>query len=488
MPLYSILFFLSLFLLLRYSRLFRFNGLNEWAFPILFSIKVLAGLFFIYVYSVHYGRGALSADAGAFMKESKMVNDVFYQSPIDYFKLLTGMGETNELIHKYLPLTFHWDVGDLTIINDSKNVLRIHSLIHFVSFGNESIHMLLMCFLSLISTVLLYKSFAPYTTMNKYVFFFILSVVPSTLFWTSGILKEPFMFFGLSLFIWGLLSPFGPLKKITLTLLGISIMILFKPYVLACMVPALLFFLIYQYLGRGNVALSFSLFLGLSLAGHFIFPSVEKTITHYLSRKQFDFDNVGKGGLHALSDSCYYYFKPEQFGKLSIQGNSVELIEPIDAYIIHFGSVKEPIPVHLSPNGEIWKIAYKSVGCASYIETDLIENSTLKLIKNIPSALLNSIFRPFPKDPGSWLKYPSMLELWGILIFMTIALIFRRKLSKKEIGIVIAISIFALSLFLLIGWTTPVIGAIARYRFPAQLALVLVGLIIMDPNKLLKHE
>jgi hypothetical protein len=54
-------------------------------------------------------------------------------------------------------------------------------------------------------------------------------------------------------------------------------------------------------------------------------------------------------------------------------------------------------------------------------------------------------------------------------------------LNQKEKGIIFILIIFALQLFLLIGWTTPVLGAITRYRFPAQLALILVGLIILKP-------
>jgi hypothetical protein len=67
---------------------------------------------------------------------------------------------------------------------------------------------------------------------------------------------------------------------------------------------------------------------------------------------------------------------------------------------------------------------------------------------------------------------------------MILAIIKRRNLSNQNKGLVFALGIFALSLFLLIGFTTPVLGAMVRYRFPAQLALILIGIIIIDTKKL----
>jgi hypothetical protein len=109
-------------------------------------------------------------------------------------------------------------------------------------------------------------------------------------------------------------------------------------------------------------------------------------------------------------------------------------------------------------------------------------------MKNIPEALANSYLRPYLFDPGSRLKYLSMLEVWFLSVFLVFSLFQRRKLNAVEKAIIFGMVVFALTLFLLIGWTTPVIGAIARYRFPAQLALVVVGLISFKPKLNFSHE
>ena len=211
-------------------------------------------------------------------------------------------------------------------------------------------------------------------------------------------------------------------------------------------------------------------------------------MVNYLTRKQFDFVNVGKGGLHVLGDSCFYYFQPFQYADLSLKGTEVILLNETDAYIYKFGSTERPIPVHLKPTGEKLKRVYFTEGCASFIETTPLKNSTIQLIKNIPEALANSVIRPFPNDPGSKLKFLSFLEVWLILLFFGLTIYFRKKLNFEEKNIVFTLLTFALILSLLIGWTTPVLGAITRYRFPAQFALIIAGLILLKPLKDIKWK
>jgi len=47
--------------------------------------------------------------------------------------------------------------------------------------------------------------------------------------------------------------------------------------------------------------------------------------------------------------------------------------------------------------------------------------------------------------------------------------------------------VFAVVLLLLIGWITPVLGAIVRYRIPAYFALLIAGLLLYK-KKETKHE
>ena len=120
--------------MIRYSKVFQLDGLSKWTMPAAFILKILVGLLLFWMHIQTYGLEELSHDGGTFLREGQHLNNVFFQSPKDYFKLLTGIGETPALIAKHLYMTEYWSSGDLPLINDSKNVIRLHSIVHFWRF------------------------------------------------------------------------------------------------------------------------------------------------------------------------------------------------------------------------------------------------------------------------------------------------------------------------------------------------------------------
>jgi predicted cation transporter len=105
----------------------------------------------------------------------------------------------------------------------------------------------------------------------------------------------------------------------------------------------------------------------------------------------------------------------------------------------------------------------------------------------VPEALFNTTIRPLPSDRGSWLKIPAFIE--NIVLFfglLLITLFARRKLNKRIKRLVWSLFVFAFLVFVVVGWTTPVLGAIVRYKVPAVLALGIVGLLLIDFYKIQK--
>jgi hypothetical protein len=481
---YSVLFAVLLFLVVRYSRLFRTEGLSPWTLPLAFILKVCVGLLLFWVHIRTYGIGELSHDGERFFNEGRLLHEVFYKSPWDYLRLLTGIGETEALTQHYLSTTRYWSAGDLTIINDAKNVIRCHSLLHFISFNSVYVHLIALCLLSTAALRNLYLAFKGSSQYSNVLFFWIILLIPSTIFWTSSMMKEPFMFFGISLCLRALIVEKSPIKKYIWLFVSSFILLAFKPYILLCLIGAVSLVALYNYLFNQRL-FAFILFVCILVPVlSFIFPGPRDTVVHYLTRKQFDFVNVGKGGLHVQSDTCFYFFQTEQISTLDVKGYTAELKREVNVYRYRFGSTQKPVPVHLVPNGEKWIIVYQALGCSSFIELTPIDDSYQQLIANIPEALFNAGIRPLPNDPGSKLKYLSMLEVWVLFAFLVYAIRHKRTLGKKEKNLILGLIFFALFLFVLIGWTTPVLGAITRYRFPAQLALVLVGLILIQPKSI----
>lgn len=487
MYVYSVCFFLALVLLTYKWKAIQIKELKPWVMPTAFAIKVAAGLILFLVHIQTYGVDELSHDGETFFKEGKYLNDLFYQSPRVYFSFLTGIGESEQLVQKYLYMTEYWSGNTLTLTNDSKNVIRVHSILHFFSMNSYYVHLSALCLLSLIGVRNLFLSFKQYVHLKHHHLFWILLLVPSTIFWTSSLMKEPMLFFGMSLLVRSIFVRDKRITRLIFFILALFLLIGFKPYVLICILVALMCVAIYRYIFSYRLAPTL-----LTLAVMFvIFAAFMKgpkdQIVHFLTRKQFDFVNVGKGGIHAYGDTCFYYFQPGQYDAVKMDGNRLQVIKPVDSYIIEFGTTKKPVSIHLEPSNDTLIVTYFANGCLSFIETTPINDSFLQLMKNIPEALVNSFLRPFPSDPGSNLKFFSMLEVWLIITFLIFALIKHRKLENREKSVVFGLFIFALLLLLLIGWTTPVIGAITRYRFPAQLALIILGLIIIKPPKLLRR-
>lgn len=458
-------------------------SLNEWAFSFAFLVKVIAGFIFLYIYTDIYGNGSLSADASVFMTESKILNDVFFVSPFDYFRLLFGLGNQEELMFTYLQDTSHWDAGAQTLINDNRNIVRVHSLFHFFSFNNTANHIIAMCFVSTVAVKQFYLALKDKTLLSNTTIFLLILLFPSTLFWTSGILKEPFMFLGLGLLVRGLCYDSSVKKKWLFAIIGLFILIGFKPYVLIAIIPAGLFLFLFKYVTKRKIIASLILLMGILLIAVSLFSGQRKKTVHLLSRKQFDFKNVGKGGLHALTDSTFYFFRQNQIKNLKIEGDSVLITKEMDALILKHGSMEKPIPIHLKPTGEKWFVYFKNLQSDGFIEVTLINDSFGQLMKNIPEALINSLFRPFISDPGGWLKYPAMIETLLLFLFLIYAIINKRVLSKNKIALIVALVLFVLTLSLLIGWVTPVLGAIVRYRIPVYIALLVIAVMVIQPKK-----
>lgn len=456
--------------------------MSSWTMPFAFVLKILVGCFFLFVYSYNYGDGNLTADAGVFLKESKILNSVFYESPSAYFKFLFGFDD-EQLVLKHLIDTNHWDAGPSTLLNDSKNVLRFHSVVHFFSFGQTFIHLMISCFLSLIGVQQLTLAIRHYSTIKINAVFLLILLMPNVVFWTSGIIKEPFLFLGVALLARALLDTLPTTNRLLVGLIGLLLLIGFKPYVLLCILPAIGVYFIFHFIKRPIVAfavLACCIVASLTL----ILTNNATKIVQNISAKQYDFVNVGRGGIYARGDTCIYIINNWNRNNVTIKGDSVYLTKEIDGEYMMPYQKTPSTKATIYPNEKAWILYYNGPTGGSFIEVDYIANSPVNLIKNIPHALFNVLFRPTPMDPPmNYLKWLSIFDNWIILGFLVWAIIRKRQIGRNELNLLIAIVIFCILLTLVIGWTTPVIGAIVRYKIPVQIGLMLIAIILYSPKK-----
>ena len=125
------------------------------------------------------------------------------------------------------------------------------------------------------------------------------------------------------------------------------------------------------------------------------------------------------------------------------------------------------------------------IGAGSIVYIPNLNNDIFSFILAAPYALFNSLLRPGPFDVSNALTLLSMMEL---LIVLTMALtsIYYKKAKHVDPNYLLFSLNFILLLGLLIGWTTPVLGAIVRYRVPILVVLLALSVHLLDKEKMMK--
>lgn len=452
-----------------------------------FVLHIAAGWAFISIYSSHYGQGTLSADAEQFMNESKQLNSVFYQDKTDYFRLLLGGGEDRELIDKYLKDSRHWETVSQLVFNDNRNLLRVHSLIHFFSGGLVYIHLLVFLFISLLSKIVLSSALKQIIALKQTWIFLGIVILPSVLFWSSTVLKEPLLFLGIALFLHGVLrSDLHLYKRITEVLFGIILVLFFKPYIILCLIPSFLVAYLYRKLKTKVFLISSFIAVVVVLLTYFLSP-LGDSIASKMGRKQFDFVNISQGGVHLQNGEQHYYVSPDQMNMIEYDGDTVTIKETISVKQFDYFYNYTPKSIVLHKDEQYLKF-FDNPRSESYLELRPIGKDKVRLFQNIPISLINVLLRPVPWDPGSWLKYPAVIETWLMVIALIIGIRAAKNMTKEQRSLIIGIVVFTFILSILIGLVTPVLGAINRYRIPIYLALGMVIILLWSIRKKQQNE
>ncbi|MEO8960309.1 MAG: hypothetical protein ABI325_00405 [Ginsengibacter sp.] len=100
---------------------------------------------------------------------------------------------------------------------------------------------------------------------------------------------------------------------------------------------------------------------------------------------------------------------------------------------------------------------------ASTINIDRLEPSFKSFLKNAPQAFNHALMRPYITEIASLEYVPFAIEILAIEILFILFLLY--PIKKRIVNPLIYFCIFfSLTMFLVIGYTVPIIGAIVRYR------------------------
>lgn len=415
---YTILFFW----ILKKWRFFKDSGITTTALWGLFALKLTAGLLLTWVYTSYYPN-RFEADVFKYFDDSEVMYNALLSKPIDYFKMIFSIGNDNDyFFNEYYVKMNNWDrLYDSNAYNDSHTIIRANAIIRVFSMGNFHIHTLVFSIMSMIGLTSIFRVFKEFFPNKKGALIILIFLIPSVLFWSSGALKESILLFGMGILLLSLkriMNSKVSAIPILLFLLSFTLLFFIKFYVLIALIPGIIGYVIVKKFNLSKPLIAYAsivLVCGiLALNSKSIPPHFDFVET--MVRKQKDF-----------------------IGLVNFQES---------------GSKFELTP--LEPT--LWGIA-----------------------KVVPEGITNCFVRPLPWKKGNLIYIPSILENVFILFLIFIGIVSRFKsknqLTKEHKNLLWFCITFTLILFTIIGITTPVAGALVRYKVPA---LPFLGIIILS--------
>ena len=421
----TILYILLIFWIIQKSNFFKIEGIRKIDFHLAFVVKLFAASSLYYIYTEFY-RDRHLADIFKFYDDSKVISDAFYTNPKDFFSLVIGL-DFNE---KYFDMNYyidmnHWETSYKTVLmNESRLIIKLNALFNVIGFNHYSFNVISFLMIGYIGIVMIIKSLLSLIKIrSSRVLLWSIILFPSIVLWSSGILKEPITFLSIGMIIYGFQSVINRIhitKSIILIITGSYLLFMIKFYVFVCFFPSIIVLIIVLKWGFNPIkTISISCIIILSLIISFSYIFSDYSPIGLLSRKQNDFIGLAE--------------------------------------------------------------FYNS---GSYFSTYKMENNINSFLKSIPAGFFNGFFRPLPNDISKPIHLLPMIENLFLYIFGFVILLKSRKLNVKlsslNKNIIYCSLFFCLLLFTLTGMSTPVIGALVRYKIPGFIFIIISLNIVYD--------
>ena len=423
---YTFLWFALLLYILKKWKFIHSTGIKTQTIYLLFGVKVLFGFALFWVYNYYY-LNTNTADIFKYFEDAKVLKHYIYKdSPADYLKFIVGFHIDTPATQEAILHTKHWvKLVEINALNDNQTIIRIHALLLFITNGYFHIHTLIFCFISFIGCIFLFKTIKALFPLENGKIITGIFLIPSVLFWSSGVLKESILIFGIGLFVyhwWKVIYKHGKyLLSIPLIIGSLYLIMILKSYVIIAMLPSIIsWYLIH----RTKTKFYLPIFLIINAAyviflfkSHDFLPSFN--FMEHLMFKQSDFINVATE-MHAQSK----------------------------------------------------------------IELPILDGTYSSLLTNIPNAIYNVFCQPEMSRITNALMLFSFLENLFIISLIGVMLFFFKKPSKEQRLFIWFCFFYILLLSILIGWVVPISGAIVRYKIPFIPFLVMSVLICIDFKKI----
>lgn len=369
------------------------TGLNKWWIIGLFALKVFAG----FAYGWFYQQPAYYAtsDTWHFFELSKGETDWLLNDPLAFFKdiFMYGYERSGNLF-----------VGENSYWNDLKSnlLIKLLAVCNVFTLKNYYANIVLFNFIFFFGPVALFRVINNLFDTHRLVLIAGVFLIPSFLFWCSGIHKDGLIFSCTAVTVFHFHNQLAEKK------------ILWKSVVVMLLLLTILF--------------AMRNFMALLLAGSL---SVWLLCAIFPKRKA-----IVLGSLTVLSIITFFLS-----GKLS---SSTDLPQ----YVIEKQS------------------EFKQLSGASSIEVPVLENNVTSFVKFLPTALDIALFRPHVSEIKNKSYIPAVAEIIFFWAAVLLSLFVRNKTvrSNDQSAFIIFCIFFSFSFFLLAGYTITFSGAIVRYK------------------------
>jgi len=474
-------------------RFFEVEGVSKKTLSLIFVVKILFGLLLWSVYTFYYTDRS-TADIYKYFDDSKIMFNSLFTKPLDYFQMLFGIKNDTPYFDQYYSQMNHWHtMFESNLYSDSHTIIRLNAVLRLFSFGFYNVHTVFMCFISLIGLTAIYKTFVSFLKNKKKELVCAIFLIPSVLFWGSGVLKEGILFFALGLLVYhfnrSIQSRFN-FKSVFIIIFSAILIFYTKFYILVSLIPGMIaFFLI----AKTNNMAPFIKYLLVTVTIVILGLNMEKIFPGYdpleiLSIKQRDCIVLVNGGVVLYNDSFIIKIENDKRNEIVHLNNDKCTLKKGSKYLCwHINNMNDTLQVTNSTDTSIYTLLWDVQEAASKIKIGKLEPTFLSLLRNSPQAFFNAMFRPFLFESKSILIFISAFENTVILLFIVFTLFFIKPLDAEEWNVFLFCFSFVFILYIIIGLTTPVLGAIVRYKTPAIPFVLISMLLLIDKEKIVQR-
>lgn len=458
-------------------------------FEAAFFFKSLAVPAFYFLYKKAYG-GVEGFDAGKFFHDAEIIGRYAYKDPWVYLQLLAGLqneSPTTELYQQCLAHTSNWDNGRMheLFYNDNRIVIRVHSVLSFLSAGSYFVQALFNCFIGFCGILFLYRALRDFFAGRELVLLLVLCFFPTLWFYTGAVLKEGLVLFVMGASAWKLKQlAIGQLHGRGWVQLGLllALSFLLKPYLL--LPAAASFFLLFRWHYRQlrNAAIIYVvLSMGLLLATNAVSTATSgKPLATLAAERARVFADAARGGIFLLDSTKFVRLEYDHTLVTNRQlGDSAYRILKNVPYTYWEHSHQQDT-LYCSSNADtltVYKLVYEIARSGSNI---LIEPPPQGL-KAVGTYLYFALCFPLFWNAAGPLQWVASVENAVLLFCLLMAAVGLARGRWPRLPLVIWLGL-ALSLFVLIGATTPNSGAIFRYRAPVAIYVILAAVYVSRPG------